>query len=434
MNEISKTTIFLFNHQMQGVIVFNSKLDNFNSIRSFLLGYKYTGATELGNLNFSNVLADAVLLFSDGINSIGYAQPKLGAVPVHFITSTYRYYYSNFNNLVGNTGGSLISLYYTRVNDVVKKIDSAENFLIKYTASNISINETFPVKLGGSIILSGSINKADNLELFYGNNSAISKSENYFLPGDQNCDEATYKKMKMLKTYDSLMYGNYHYYQWQNMIVFGITERVVTPQTSFLVLERIEDYINYKIAPPKDLEAKCAALNYVYRSAFKIKALTEFTEQETLDAVVKDYNKRINWWSKDAALIDLKNPVPEQKHIDVAKAPEANQTKGLLVPKAVMQYDFKPVGGDLKEVVVTSAFGIRRTARSNASNVQNLTGDQVNTIRQGDINNALAGRWQVPGKEPIIGKTWCRKHDQVKGRERVWCWQGRFICTGWKHP
>jgi len=392
VNEISKTTIFLFNHQMQGVIVFNSKLDNFNSIRSFLLGYKYTGATELGNLNFSNVLADAVLLFSDGINSIGYAQPKLGAVPVHFITSTYRYYYSNFNNLVGNTGGSLISLYYTRVNDVVKKIDSAENFLIKYTASNISINETFPVKLGGSIILSGSINKADNLELFYGNNSAISKSENYFLPGDQNCDEATYKKMKMLKTYDSLVYGNYHYYQWKNMIVFGITERVVTPQTSFLVLERIEDYINYKIAPPKDLEAKCAALNYVYRSAFKIKALTEFTEQETLDAVVKDYNKRINWWSKDAALIDLKNPVPEQKHIDVAKAPEANQNKGLIVPQAVMQYDFKPAGGDLKEVVVTSAFGIRRTARSNASNVQNLTGDQVNTIRQGDINNALAGK------------------------------------------
>ncbi|MBK7557569.1 MAG: hypothetical protein IPI54_04355 [Chitinophagaceae bacterium] len=66
VNEISKTTIFLFNHQMQGVIVFNSKLDNCNSIRSFLLGYKYTGATELGNLNFSNVLADAVLLFPTG--------------------------------------------------------------------------------------------------------------------------------------------------------------------------------------------------------------------------------------------------------------------------------------------------------------------------------------------------------------------------------
>lgn len=49
-------------------------------------------------------------------------------------------------------------------------------------------------------------------------------------------------------------------------------------------------------------------------------------------------------------------------------------------------------GTELKEVVVTSAFGIKRTARSTASNVQNLTGDQVNTIRQTNVNNALAGK------------------------------------------
>ena len=47
---------------------------------------------------------------------------------------------------------------------------------------------------------------------------------------------------------------------------------------------------------------------------------------------------------------------------------------------------------ELTEVVVTSAFGIKRTARSTSSNVQNLTGDQVNTIRQTNVNNALAGK------------------------------------------
>lgn len=49
-------------------------------------------------------------------------------------------------------------------------------------------------------------------------------------------------------------------------------------------------------------------------------------------------------------------------------------------------------GTDIKEVVVTSAFGIKRTARSTSSSVQNLTGDQVNTIRQTNVNNALAGK------------------------------------------
>ncbi len=48
--------------------------------------------------------------------------------------------------------------------------------------------------------------------------------------------------------------------------------------------------------------------------------------------------------------------------------------------------------GNLTEVVVTSAFGIKRNARSSASNVQNVNADQLNTVRQTSLNNALAGK------------------------------------------
>jgi len=396
-NGINKTTIFLFNHQMQGVMVYNREKDSFTSIRNYLLGYKYAGATELGILNFSNVLADAVFLFSDGVNSIGNAQPKLGAVPVNFVTSNY-YYYSpyynyydpiNYDHIVGNTGGSVIRLYYNSVASEVKRVDTAENFLFKYNSGNIHINELFPVKLGGSILLSGTIKQADNLELLYGNNSVTNKSENYFIPVNENCDEATYKKMSMLKAYDSLMYGKHGYWNWQNMVVFGLTEKVVTPQTSYLVLERIEDYIRYKIAPPKELEEKCAEMNYVYRSEYKIQALKTFTEQDALESVVKDYNKRVNWWSKTEIPIDLNRVLPD-KQVDVAAAPATAAGK-VAGPAPVLENSVVASGG-LKEVVVTSAFGIKRTARSNASSVQNLTGDQVNTIRQININEALAGK------------------------------------------
>jgi TonB-linked SusC/RagA family outer membrane protein len=46
----------------------------------------------------------------------------------------------------------------------------------------------------------------------------------------------------------------------------------------------------------------------------------------------------------------------------------------------------------LQEVVVTGAFNVKRTARSTSSNVQNVSGEQLNTIRQPNINNALAGK------------------------------------------
>ena len=46
----------------------------------------------------------------------------------------------------------------------------------------------------------------------------------------------------------------------------------------------------------------------------------------------------------------------------------------------------------LQEIVVTSAFQTKRTARSTTSNAQVVTGEAVNTIRQTNVNNALAGK------------------------------------------
>jgi TonB-linked SusC/RagA family outer membrane protein len=61
----------------------------------------------------------------------------------------------------------------------------------------------------------------------------------------------------------------------------------------------------------------------------------------------------------------------------------------LTVVNAILE---KGAVSELKEVVVTGAFGTKRAARSTASNVQNISGDQLNTVRQSNVNNALAGK------------------------------------------
>ncbi|NOT90948.1 SusC/RagA family TonB-linked outer membrane protein [Ferruginibacter sp.] len=61
----------------------------------------------------------------------------------------------------------------------------------------------------------------------------------------------------------------------------------------------------------------------------------------------------------------------------------------LTVVNAVLE---KGTTSELKEVVVTSAFGIKRAARTSSSNVQQVTSDQLNTIRQQGVNDALSGK------------------------------------------
>jgi Ca-activated chloride channel family protein len=46
----------------------------------------------------------------------------------------------------------------------------------------------------------------------------------------------------------------------------------------------------------------------------------------------------------------------------------------------------------LKEVVVTSAYSTKRTARNVSSSVQKVSAQQLNTVRQANVNSALAGK------------------------------------------
>lgn len=46
----------------------------------------------------------------------------------------------------------------------------------------------------------------------------------------------------------------------------------------------------------------------------------------------------------------------------------------------------------IQEVVVTSAFNLKRSLRSQTSNVQNVSAEQLNTVRATNVNNALAGK------------------------------------------
>ena len=121
-NGIKTTTIRLFNHQLLESLNYETGKDNFYTTRNFLLNYSCTGATELGNLDLLHTTADAILLFTDGYNSIGNNLPKTGAVQVSCIASSSQLNYSNLQSIVGTSGGAVIDLKNVSLADAVKKL------------------------------------------------------------------------------------------------------------------------------------------------------------------------------------------------------------------------------------------------------------------------------------------------------------------------
>jgi TonB-linked SusC/RagA family outer membrane protein len=68
------------------------------------------------------------------------------------------------------------------------------------------------------------------------------------------------------------------------------------------------------------------------------------------------------------------------------------QKQTLTIGSDVVNASLGSSASQLSEVVVTSAFGIKQTARSSSTSAQVVTSTELNTVRQPNINNALAGK------------------------------------------
>lgn len=309
-NDVKTVQFYLFNHHLQESLTYIRGKDDFFWVKRYLENYDYHGATQFGNINFSRPGTDLIFLFSDGINSFGKSEPARGTIPVNCVISGDRVDLPRLERMVSTSGGHIISLAANNTIQLGETPDSSENFLMRYRSirNAVTIHEDLPLRLGNANLLSGILSKPDTLVLIYGNDKSINRVDSIYLNGAaNNCDSTLTSQLSLLRNYDSIMYRN-DVYHWRDKLIFGLQNKVITPHTSFLVLERIEDYIRFKIAPPKELEQQCESMNYVYKSEYKIKSLEEQDEVVELQRTVENYNSKIAWWGKNEPPIILNRP------------------------------------------------------------------------------------------------------------------------------
>ncbi len=197
------------------------------------------------------------------------------------------------------------------------------------------------------------------------------------------CDEQVYNQVQLLKSYDSVMYRSE--FSWNSRLVFGLLNKVVTTQTSYIVLERIEDYINYRIEPPKELQQQCAEMNYVYNNESLIRAVMQEEKMPSLAYVVENYNDKIHWWDKALPLIDLTKPITTVTSQD---ALASTKNTGETVPNNSMPGNSKQ---ELTSVIVTgySERTIKRSQGYASSTVRSREFTSTNPVNLAD---GLAGK------------------------------------------
>lgn len=296
-HHISVLTILPFNYKVLDTAAFLISANSNRDWQQYLQDLEYTGSTQLGCIDLSGMKADMYMLFTDGNNTYGKNYPKTGMGLIYAISSSENVNLTTLYNIVGSSGGKVLDLNKTTLSDAVSINSRADNWLLNITSASgrIISEQSLPVKLNEVLLINGTMNKwTDTLLFHYGNNNRITHVEKLIISGEKQCQSTAIDRITMLNSFEKVIRG----YSWENILDFGLQEKVVTPNTAYIVLERVEDYIRYNIAPPKELEAECERLNYVKKDTrpqrSKIKEADDFV---ILSGVVNQYNERIKKWN-----------------------------------------------------------------------------------------------------------------------------------------
>lgn len=246
-----EVTLIGFNHRVSPAQIFRVNQDAGRVIES-IRQLKNDGATCLDDLKFSNQF-DEILMFSDAVNTIGEANIVSSEVPVYTFSSAGGANYSLLKRLASKTKGEFIDLNVLTVEKALKLLKTEEEMFLSCSYDSSKIKEVYPeapCRVNESFELSGILHadKADII-LNYGTRSKITQSQKFEISKASEAPVARIWASKKIQALASDQEGNE-----KQILALAQRFRIVIPNTAFLVLDRVEDYVAHGIIPPDELK------------------------------------------------------------------------------------------------------------------------------------------------------------------------------------
>lgn len=357
-NKEKKVTVITFNYKASTPKEFKIKTD-VSALISYLKGLNNDGATQLEAIKIENK-GDEVLLFSDGVATLGTPPTYKLSVPLYTITSSFGADYNWLKQTAKQNNGVFINLNKLSAQEALLKLSSQNNELPKLRYKKNELGEIYqkPGEIVGvlkkgkaNIIIDYSYNQYFNFPL------SINQSEKdtiLSIPIIANRNNPVARIWAIQKITELLLNEKKNTKQ---ILALSQAHSIITKHTSMLVLDRVEDYARHHIQPPAELLEKYKEL---------IAEETKNKEQSKKD-IYTDNIERIEqlkeWYN---------NPPKVKKKEKVHGA-----TAGTVVEDAVIQMQAEE--STLDEVVLVGyAPGIRVRGVSSLSNEDKEYDDNTN--------------------------------------------------------
>ena len=352
--------LILFRNKAEDAGRFNIANDDAEELLDVLRKTDYDGGTQMAAIspNPNSITPDFFLVFTDGLSNFGDEKPTGFKAPVYIISNEPTSNHPFLSWLALETQGQYFNLAQLDDKTVVANIGLPVYSFMSARYNPAHIRETFPRTMEpvhGRFILAGKLTgpKAE-ITLEFGAQGRVLRKVKYVIP-QKDADEGNMigtlwaqKKIKQLSVFPER--------NIEELTVIGKQYGLVTPGTSLLVLETLEQYVEYNVKPPDTLPEMQE--KYLERMAEREEEAKDY-EENKLENILNLWSKRLEWWethfpkknidireeaipaSKPAAnenpenqavtgqqeeRIDAIQPAEEDEALEVAIVPDAPET------------------------------------------------------------------------------------------------------------
>ena len=283
-----------------------------SEVIQFLSTIVYDGGTGLSSVNFGRLTAldqskaarqlsipvNYYLLFTDGLTNLGPDLPASVEVPVYAVSNDPRSNHTLLRRLSSTSGGQYINLQSLTAEQSLAALTDAPFSLLSIDADPNEITDLYPrlpQPVQGRVTIAGRLlAKSAKLTLNYGRSGAVTLRVPITLTQEGATETNLISRFwAQLKLADLSVNADRNEGE---ITALGKQFNLVTPYTSMIVLETVEQYLQHKIVPPQ-------SRGDVYAEFMKRieqnQAVAKKEEVAKIDRVVKMWEGRVAWWNQE---------------------------------------------------------------------------------------------------------------------------------------
>lgn len=290
--------VVVFRNEADSPQIFQVRNGDSQELEAFLGKVSYDGGTNLSILKNFQTNADLQLLFTDGLANIGEFQAIQANSPFYCLSSStqmdapFLKYLSEMNN------GQFFNLLRQSENDIAERIGSPSFAYLGAEYNGKEITEVYPSgkeSISGRFDLTGQLLVEEaSITLKYGYGNQVFQKVSFSLKRNDSMKTGLVPRFwAQKKVLELALFPDKNQKQ---LLALGQRYGLVTPGTSLLVLENLEQYLEHNVEPPA---SRPELRNQWLAKMDELWAEKNKKQKEKIEEVIAFWQNRVEWWNTD---------------------------------------------------------------------------------------------------------------------------------------